>query len=197
MMGEGENDFLSRWSRRKRSGEDVDTPTEDAPAADAEVEFNCESEPDADADSRLLQELGLQEPELVSPGEELAAFLRASIPAHLKRRALRHLWGSNPVLANLDGLNDYDGDFTGNTVPRGELKTIYRVGKGMIRDLVAAEDDEPPTPQTEDPAMTVASGPSNDDPLPEPEAASNPEEPAPDQGESPATRRMVFRFDRD
>ena len=30
------------------------------------------------------------------------------MPEHLKQAALRKLWLSNPVFANLDGLNDYD-----------------------------------------------------------------------------------------
>jgi hypothetical protein len=61
--------------------------------------------------------------------------MRAAIPEHLRRRALRTLWRSNPVLANLDGLNDYDGDWTGGSVAAGQLKTAYQVGMGFVRDI--------------------------------------------------------------
>ena len=193
-MSRGKDDFLSRWSRRKRTAE----PEEDAPAPDdAAPAAEIEGEPDAEADSLLLQELGLKEPEEVSPGDELAAFLRAAIPAHLKRRALRQLWGSNPVLANLDGLNDYDGDFTGNTVPRGELKTVYRVGKGMIRDLVEKEAEEPPAPEAEEPALAAIPDESAEEPPPDAEEVAEPAAAPLDQPEAPAKRRMAFRFDRD
>jgi hypothetical protein len=37
--------------------------------------------------------------------------MREGVPEALRNRALRKLWLSDPVLANLDGLNDYDEDF--------------------------------------------------------------------------------------
>lgn len=134
-MTERSDDFLSRWSRRKRhAAEDGDEEDSAASTNLAKTDLAGATEPDAESDRRLLDELGLKDPDDLLPGNEFSAFLKAAIPNHLKQRALRRLWSSNPVLANLDGLNDYDGDFTGGTVPSGGLKTAYRVGKGFLQD---------------------------------------------------------------
>lgn len=61
-------------------------------------------------------------------------FLKSQLPKRLKNRALRTLWRSNPVLACLDGLNDYDTDFTFVT-PAADFKTTYQVGKGLLAHL--------------------------------------------------------------
>ena len=37
-------------------------------------------------------------------GDDFSGFMARNVPDHLRRRALRKLWVSNPVLANLDGL---------------------------------------------------------------------------------------------
>ena len=61
------------------------------------------------------------------------------VPEVLRRQALRKLWRLNPVLANLDGLNDYDEDFTLATTAIAELKTVYKVGKGMFSKAESEE----------------------------------------------------------
>ena len=54
--------------------------------------------------------------------------MKEGVPTELRNRALRKLWRVNPVFGHLDGLNDYDGDFTdAATVVKG-LKTLYKVG---------------------------------------------------------------------
>ena len=60
----------------------------------------------------------------------------------LRRRAMRQLWRLNPVLANLDGLNDYDGDFTNAATDAPGVKTAYQVGKGLLRHVQALEEQE-------------------------------------------------------
>ena len=55
-----------------------------------------------------------------------------NVPEALKRAALRKLWGSDPVLANLDGLNDYGEDFNVIDTPITLAQTSYRVGKGYF-----------------------------------------------------------------
>jgi hypothetical protein len=51
---------------------------------------------------------------------------------------LRHLWRTDPVLACLDGLTDYEGDFTDAAVAVEGLESAYRIGKGYL----FAEPDE-------------------------------------------------------
>jgi hypothetical protein len=54
------------------------------------------------------------------------------------------LWRSDPVLANLDGLNDYDEDFRATGVLAEAVRSAYKVGKGYLR-----EEDNRPVPKRE------------------------------------------------
>ena len=54
------------------------------------------------------------------------------MPDRIKKVALRKLWTSNPILANVDGLLDYGEDFTDAAVGAGVVETTYQVGKGML-----------------------------------------------------------------
>ncbi|MEM9355445.1 MAG: DUF3306 domain-containing protein [Pseudomonadota bacterium] len=65
-------------------------------------------------------------------------FMKEGVPEALKRKALRQLWRSDPILANIDGLNDYDDDFTDAALAVDVLKTVHKVGRGYLTD----EDDE-------------------------------------------------------
>ena len=77
---------------------------------------------------------------------DFSAFLRQGVPEELRRRALRVLWRSDPVLANLDGLNDYDEDFTIVHTVADAVRTAYKVGKGYLED--EDEDEKEATEQT-------------------------------------------------
>lgn len=156
-MSEGEG-RMSRWSRRKRQAAAAERrePEPQAPAAETGGEQGSEDLAGL-PDAEVLKRLGLKDPDEMQPGDDFAAFLGKAVPEHLRRRALRRLWRSNPVLANLDGLNDYDTDFTGDTVAPGLLKTAYRVGSGLVRDLPeAAEDAERPEAAETDTAAGAA-----------------------------------------
>jgi hypothetical protein len=120
------------WSRRKAAVE-----AEQKAEADARIESQ-RAEEDAKlaerSEEELLAEAGLPLPEDVTDGEMVQKFLKSQLPKRLKNRALRTLWRSNPVLACLDGLNDYDTDFTFVT-PAADFKTTYQVGKGLLAHL--------------------------------------------------------------
>jgi hypothetical protein len=79
---------------------------------------------------------------------DFSAFLRQGVPEELRRRALRVLWRSDPVLANLDGLNDYDEDFTIVHTVAEAVRTAYKVGKGYLEDEDEDEDEKEATAQT-------------------------------------------------
>jgi hypothetical protein len=131
---------LSRWSRRKREAEAAEREAAQ-PKVPAAAEGEAETVDLAGlTDAEALERLGLKDPDEMQPGDDFSAFLKQAVPEHLRRRALRRLWRSNPVLANLDGLNDYDTDFTGDSVAPGTLKTAYKVGVGLVRDLPQAAE---------------------------------------------------------
>ena len=89
--------------------------------------------------------------EELTPESDFAAFLARRVPVTLRRAALRKLWQSDPVFANLDGLNDYDDDF--RTLGVGKIvRTAYEVGKGFVKTVEKlAEDEEKPVETAEVP----------------------------------------------
>jgi len=131
-MTERDDDgFLDRWSRRKRGETPTGAPeieTADAgPAAAAQPE--AQESPDT-GDPEVVAKL----PDLDSLTEEsdFTAFLQDGVPEVIRRKALRRLWRLNPIFANLDGLNDYDEDFSALGIVAENIKTIYKVGKGYL-----------------------------------------------------------------
>ena len=100
---------------------------------------------EARPDAELLAEAGLKEPEALVSAEEIRAFLKHALPDRLKRRALRRLWGLNPVLANVDGLVDYGEDFTDTAMCVENMQSLYTVGKGMLEQFRGLEDADEAT----------------------------------------------------
>ena len=146
-----DDDFLSRWSRRKRSVADEEAvATAPEPVAEAEAESEEE-------EAELLAHLNLPVPETLQPGDDFSAFMADGVPAFLRKRALRVLWRSNPVLANLDGLNDYDEDFTSPELTQKVLATAYQVGRGFVSKTAQSPKSDEPEESVEDPAPDPAS----------------------------------------
>ena len=122
---------------------DRERSAEEAARADRQRQA-LDEKPDAEA----LAELNLPDPDALGRGDDFSAFMAKTVPERLRRRALRRLWISNPVLANLDELVDYGEDFTDAATIVENLQTAYRVGKGMLEHVQAqaeaAEADAPP-----------------------------------------------------
>lgn len=121
---------FSRWAERKRrvakdEAEQVEALPVEKPVAEPETE---------EEEAALLARLELPVPETLSAGDDFSAFMKAGVPEFLRKRALRVLWRSNPVLANLDGLNDYDDDFNSPELTQKVLATAYKVGRGILSD---------------------------------------------------------------
>jgi Protein of unknown function (DUF3306) len=121
--------YLSRWSQRKlaaRRGDVVDEPP--APAGEpAAVE---PAEPVIEPEAPVLpsvDELDFQ--------SDYTAFLAKNVPEALRRAALRKLWTSDPVLANLDGLNDYDEDYQLVDTAITAAQTAYKAGRGYLVEV--------------------------------------------------------------
>ncbi|MDE0176214.1 MAG: DUF3306 domain-containing protein [Defluviicoccus sp.] len=185
------------WSRRKQAVEAerrADLEAREDGKAD-EARKTLEERPDEE----VLAELDLPDPDSLKQGDDFSAFMAKAVPERLRRRALRRLWLSNPVLANLDELLDYGEDFTDAATVVADLQSVYRVGKGMVRDEDLAEAAGDAAEPEAEPAEEEAA----DDPD-ESETASAPEEDAPEPGdpepdedappEPPARRHMRFAF---
>ncbi len=113
MAGSGEGP-LERWSRRKTEahGERENQPRPDEAAAFAELADTPHADPVADEAETVDAETPPLPPlEELDADSDYTPFLAEGVPEALARAALRKLWLSDPVFANLDGLNDYDEDF--------------------------------------------------------------------------------------
>lgn len=144
------------WTRRRAQvlAEDHQIEAE-AQAAIEAAELAARTEEQAAlSEPELLAQLGLPDPDGLKAGDDFAAFLRREVPGFLRQRALRQLWRSNPVLANLDGLLDHGEDFTDAATVKPSMQTAYRVGRGMVERaldsvdalIAEAETDAPPLP---------------------------------------------------
>ncbi|MCP5366166.1 MAG: DUF3306 domain-containing protein [Hyphomicrobiales bacterium] len=108
-------------------------------------------------------------------------FLADGVPEALTRAALRTLWRSDPVFANLDGLNDYDQDFNTLGTAISLLDTDYRVGRGFAGPE-PAEDPET-TAAAAEPDTDSAPPDDSETAPPDPEAADGPADGVADGGE--------------
>jgi hypothetical protein len=93
----------------------------------------------------------LPEIDSLSYESDYRGFMAEGVSEELRNLALRRLWRSNPLLANLDGMNDYDEDFTLATSALTSVTTAYRPGIGYARkeDEVEAPNETEISDETE------------------------------------------------
>ena len=157
----GRHDF---WSRRKAAAA-AEARAEAQAAEDArEEELRREIEEKTDAEA--LAELNLPDPETMRRGDDFSAFMAKAVPERLRRRALRRLWTSNPVLANLDELLEYGEDYTDAATVVENMQTVYKLGKGMLAQEMPEEDARP------DAAAAVAAEDGDEDAQGRPEESA-------------------------
>ena len=121
------------WSRRKSAVKEEFE--EERRQAEIKRASEIQGELDVKTDEEVLKELGLPDPDTLEPGDDFKVFMEEVVPERLRRRALKKLWLSNPLLANVDGLVDYGEDFTDAAVGAGFVETTYQVGKGMLKHI--------------------------------------------------------------
>jgi putative acetyltransferase len=155
-MAESDENFLSRWSRRKleakgglrRKEADAAQPTggaEPRPSAESsgtdsvrtsateakrEPERTLTKEDFADVDFEALDHTS-----------DYTRFVGAKVPDEIRSKALHKLWLSDPILSKAEELHDYAGDFTDAACvgPGRVIQTAYKVGRGFLSDTEAAE----------------------------------------------------------
>ncbi len=166
-MADPDDGFLARWSRRKvatrpgGTGQDLEperresiapTATPEGPSAPA-----AGDKPPAEAaESEVVAQL--PDIDSLDDSSDFSVFLREGVPDAIRRKALRKLWRINPVLANLDGLNDYDEDFTDAAMVVETLKTAYRVGKGYLDEDAETEGEAAEASVVQGPGESAQAG---------------------------------------
>ena len=107
-MSDDEN-FLSRWSRRKRelARSDAEAPQQDAAKTATEkppVEQTAE-EPVFDLSK-------LPSLDSITANSDITAFMQAGVPSSLRHAALRRAWSADPAIRDFVGLSENSWDFT-------------------------------------------------------------------------------------
>jgi hypothetical protein len=132
-----EEDFLARWSRRKR----------EADVAKAEPPAQKRADPGSEAGGAPAKGGAAPEPEFdittlpsiesITSVSDVTAFLRAGVPAELTRAALRRVWTADPAIRDFVGLAENAWDFTDpNAMPGfGPLEATEEVRR-MIAQVV-------------------------------------------------------------
>ena len=169
-MSEDGKNPLHRWSERKAKArrEEAPLPSEAQAVAPAESEDVAPAESEDDVSAEVVEQL--PDIDSLDKDSDYTVFMVKGVPEHLKRLALRKLWLSDPVLANVDGLVDYGEDFRTAKLMGDAVKTAYRVGKGFIdeaEELAEAEQGDSDGKGEDEGEVEVA-------------------QPAPDENEEPA-----------
>lgn len=158
-MNSPDESLLLRWSRRKQEARQQEAPRQQVaePAAPVE-EMPRAVEPASEPAGQLQQtaavpdegagepaapevdeaDLDLPDVETLTYESDFTTFLRDGVPERLKQAALRKLWLSDPVFANLDGLNDYDPK-TMKFLEEAVGEPIAEVGRAMRDKIMEAK----------------------------------------------------------
>lgn len=170
-----DSDFIRRWSRRKRAARQEHRPADGPPVDDPQAgadndDSSAASDPnDGDDSSKAAPDdnpevLDLPDIDSLTADSDFKPFLRKGVPKEVRNRAMRKLWRVNPAFGHLDGLNDYDGDFTDAASVVKGLKTLYKVGRGMVAESEPEpESDAPPAGESPELAATDATDTATDD----------------------------------
>ncbi|MEJ0078771.1 MAG: DUF3306 domain-containing protein [Alphaproteobacteria bacterium] len=114
-----EEDFLTRWSRRKRKIAETEksappaVKTEVAPEG-GPVPATPAVDPQADFDPAILPPI-----DSINALSDITGFLRQGVPAELTRAALRRVWTADPSIRDFVGLAENAWDFTDPTAMPG------------------------------------------------------------------------------
>ncbi|SDH69683.1 Protein of unknown function [Bradyrhizobium sp. Rc2d] len=104
-----EEEFLARWSRRKREAR-----AEPAKPAAAQPMLPPEAKDDSDFDLSSLPSI-----DEINAATDITAFLSKGIPQELSRAALRRAWATDPAIRDFIGLAENAWDFNDPTAMPG------------------------------------------------------------------------------
>jgi len=156
MAGENKG-FAARWSQRKADARSDTAPESEEPEKvanlpdDAEAQSEITQDPDK---PELLTEADFDDVDFdaLDKSSDYTRFIQSNVPEEVQKKALRKLWESDSVFEVLDGMNDYDEDFTGNGLAGKVFKSAYQVGRGFITD----EDEKPAVENADENATETA-----------------------------------------
>jgi len=148
-MNDPEN-FITRWSRRKREAVDEKAQPDNKTAPDVarlkSPESGVAAPPVPEFDPASLPPI-----ESIEAGTDISAFLRTGVPSALRHAALRRAWSADPAIRDFVGLNENYWDAAGpeGISGFGALDPSVDV-KHMVSKLFGENASESPKPDSSD-----------------------------------------------
>jgi hypothetical protein len=179
-MSDPENraeNFLQRWSRRKRTAEPPPRGSSEPPES-ANADMGPETGRPADAGAQGKTDLPAFDPatlpsiDSITATTDIRAFLAPDVPEELARAALRRTWVTDPAIRDFVGLAENQWDFTKpESVPGfGSLELtpeLRRVLMRLLGDAPKGSQERPPIDADNAPLESVQVNPTahqNDNP---------------------------------
>ena len=149
-----DENFLSRWSRRKHESKQApeQVAPEEVPSAIAQPSATV---PQVPAQPALPEAAPLPPVESLTPDSDFTPFMQPKVDADLKRQALKKLF-ADPRFNVMDGLDVYIDDYTKTTpIPEGWLEKMEQIRHlGVFKKQEEAEaDPEEKSPEKAPPAI--------------------------------------------
>jgi hypothetical protein len=144
-------DFLTRWSRRKRDPTETEqtnsAPNERDTIAEAAIPESAKSveaiepPPEPPFDLKNLPSI-----ESITAATDIRPFLAPGVPADIARAALRRAWSSDPRIRDFVGLADYDWDYhtPGSAAGFGPLEMTDELRRMVARIMGDIVDTDTP-----------------------------------------------------
>ena len=122
--------FLKRWSGRKTALREKQ-PNKQATVSDYDEVALPDRQDENEVENMAIPE-DLPDVDALNKDSDFSLFMREGTPEHLKKIALRKLFNSDPAFSVLDGLNDYDEDYSMVGMVTEAVSTRYQPGRGMV-----------------------------------------------------------------
>jgi Protein of unknown function (DUF3306) len=192
------DNFLARWSRRKRAETHPGAPpTEEAsakPRADPDAAEPRESAAAAPAPPQAFDPASLPPIDEITAATDIRPFLAAGVPPELRQAALRRAWIADPKIRDFVGPADYDWNFNSPDAvpgfgPIDNNEALHRelhrlLGRAAAEEAVVAS---PPAAGEGFPEVPEHRGMPSPSRLPEgPETAQNRDPSLPPRSSPPA-----------
>ncbi len=143
MSTRDEDGLLSRWSRRRAQVREAEEREAQEIAAREAEQAETQAlladpeqrdvPPDDETRQKWIEELEQIDIDALSYDSDFTIFMKSWVPGALRQRALRKLWTTNPALAVLDGLNDYDLDYTDAAMGAGKVISSWSPQGGYAK----------------------------------------------------------------
>lgn len=186
-MSDAEN-FINRWSRRKREAADEATqskkadPTQTINPPDEELELS--SRISAEPSAEEFDVSSLPSIDSIGAATDITAFMQPGVPSALRHAALRRAWAADPAIRNFVGLNEnYWNDVAGAAAAPGfgDLDPgvdVKRMVSELFGDSAPKKAEPPSTSSTPAVASEQVADESDKESLPKQECSEDPQAPS-------------------